>query len=42
MTRTIDMERAMDDVIVAWAMNGEMLRPKNGYPLRRWCQASRA
>jgi sulfane dehydrogenase subunit SoxC len=34
MTRTISMERAMDDVMVAWAMNGEMLRPENGYPLR--------
>ncbi len=34
MTRTISIERAMDDVIVAWAMNGEMLRPENGYPLR--------
>jgi sulfane dehydrogenase subunit SoxC len=34
MTRTISMERAMDDVIVAWGMNGEMLRPENGYPLR--------
>jgi sulfane dehydrogenase subunit SoxC len=34
MTRTIDIERAMDDCIVAWAMNGEMLRPENGYPLR--------
>jgi sulfane dehydrogenase subunit SoxC len=34
MTRTIAMERAMDDCIVAWAMNGEMLRPENGYPLR--------
>jgi sulfane dehydrogenase subunit SoxC len=34
MTRTLPMERAMDDVIVAWAMNGEMLRPENGYPLR--------
>jgi sulfane dehydrogenase subunit SoxC len=28
------MERALDDVIVAWGMNGEMLRPENGYPLR--------
>ena len=28
------MERALDDVIVAYAMNGEMLRPENGYPLR--------
>ena len=34
MTRTIPMEVARDDVIVAWAMNGEMLRPENGYPLR--------
>ncbi|MGH1358170.1 MAG: sulfite dehydrogenase [Burkholderiaceae bacterium] len=34
MTRTISMERALDDAIVAWAMNGEMLRPENGYPLR--------
>src|SRR5437868_153583 len=34
MTRTIAMERALDDVLVAWAMNGEMLRPENGYPLR--------
>jgi sulfane dehydrogenase subunit SoxC len=34
MTRTIAMERAIDDVLVAWAMNGEMLRPENGYPLR--------
>ena len=24
----------MDDVLVAWGMNGEMLRPENGYPLR--------
>ena len=34
MTRTIAMERALDDVLVAFAMNGEMLRPENGYPLR--------
>jgi sulfane dehydrogenase subunit SoxC len=34
MTRTISMDRALDDVMVAWAMNGEMLRPENGYPLR--------
>ena len=34
MTRTIDIERALDDVIVAYGMNGEMLRPENGYPLR--------
>jgi sulfane dehydrogenase subunit SoxC len=34
LTRTIAMDRALDDVIVAWGMNGEMLRPENGYPLR--------
>ncbi len=34
MTRTISMEAALDDVLVAWGMNGEMLRPENGYPLR--------
>ena len=34
MTRTIPMDRALDDVIVAYGMNGEMLRPENGYPLR--------
>jgi sulfane dehydrogenase subunit SoxC len=34
MTRTIPIERALDDVLVAWGMNGEMLRPENGYPLR--------
>jgi sulfane dehydrogenase subunit SoxC len=34
LTRTISIERALDDVIVAYGMNGEMLRPENGYPLR--------
>jgi sulfane dehydrogenase subunit SoxC len=34
MTRTIPMALALDDVMVAWGMNGEMLRPENGYPLR--------
>lgn len=34
MTRTIDLSRALDDVLVAWGMNGEMLRPEHGYPLR--------
>jgi sulfane dehydrogenase subunit SoxC len=34
MTRTIPMKNALDDVLVAWGMNGEMLRPENGYPLR--------
>ena len=34
LTRTIAMDRALDDCMVAYAMNGEMLRPENGYPLR--------
>jgi sulfane dehydrogenase subunit SoxC len=34
LTRTIAMDRALDDAIVTWGMNGEMLRPENGYPLR--------
>ncbi len=34
LTRTLSMERALDDCFVAYAMNGEMLRPENGYPLR--------
>ncbi len=34
MTRTIAIDRALDDAIVAYGMNGEMLRPENGYPLR--------
>jgi sulfane dehydrogenase subunit SoxC len=34
MTRTVSIERALDDCFVAYAMNGEMLRPENGYPLR--------
>ena len=34
MTRTLPMANALDDILVAWGMNGEMLRPENGYPLR--------
>jgi sulfane dehydrogenase subunit SoxC len=34
MTRTISIDLALKDAIVAWGMNGEMLRPENGYPLR--------
>ena len=34
MTRTININNALDDVMVAYGMNGEMLRPENGYPLR--------
>jgi sulfane dehydrogenase subunit SoxC len=34
MNRSIPLEKALDDAILAFAMNGEMLRPENGYPLR--------
>ena len=34
MTRSIPIEKAMDDVIIAYSQNGEMLRPEQGYPLR--------
>ncbi len=34
LTRTIPIEMALDDVLVAYGQNGEMLRPENGYPLR--------
>lgn len=34
MTRSVPIEKAMDDVIVAYSQNGEMLRPEQGYPLR--------
>jgi sulfane dehydrogenase subunit SoxC len=34
MTRSIPMEKALDDCMVAFKMNGESLRPEQGYPLR--------
>ncbi len=34
MTRSIPLEKALKDCIVAWGMNGEALRPEQGYPLR--------
>ncbi len=34
LTRTIPMHMALDDVLVVYAQNGEMLRPEHGYPLR--------
>lgn len=34
MDRSIPMEKAMDDALLAYAMNGEALRPAQGYPLR--------
>ncbi|HEY2051987.1 MAG TPA: sulfite dehydrogenase [Caulobacteraceae bacterium] len=33
-TRSVPIEKAMDDAILAYAQNGERLRPEQGYPLR--------
>ncbi len=33
-TKSIPMEKAMDDVLVAFGQNGEALRPEQGYPIR--------
>jgi len=34
MTRTVPMDRAMDDVMVAWGHERRNAAPRNGYPLR--------
>jgi sulfane dehydrogenase subunit SoxC len=34
MTRSIPMSKITDDALVAWAQNGEPLRPAQGYPMR--------
>ena len=34
MTRSIPIEKALDDALLAYAQNGERLRPEQGYPLR--------
>ena len=34
LTRTIPLSMALDDVMVCYGQNGEMLRPEQGYPLR--------
>ena len=34
MTRSVPMEKALDDAMVVWAQNGEPLRPEQGFPLR--------
>lgn len=32
--KSIPMEKAMDDVLLAYAQNGEPVRPENGFPLK--------
>jgi sulfane dehydrogenase subunit SoxC len=34
MSRSVPIEKALDDAILAYAQNGERVRPENGYPLR--------
>jgi sulfane dehydrogenase subunit SoxC len=34
MTRSIPLEKALDDAMLAYAQNGEAIRPEQGYPLR--------
>ncbi|MCI4662032.1 MAG: sulfite dehydrogenase [Neomegalonema sp.] len=34
MTRSVPLEKAMDDCMIAFKMNGEALRPEQGYPAR--------
>jgi sulfane dehydrogenase subunit SoxC len=33
-TKSIPIEKAMDDVLIAYGQNGEALRPQQGYPIR--------
>src|SRR5256714_2443608 len=33
-TRSIPMEKVLDDTLIVYAMNGEALRPESGYPVR--------
>jgi sulfane dehydrogenase subunit SoxC len=34
MTRSIPLEKALDDCLIAYSMNGERLRAEQGYPIR--------
>lgn len=34
MSRSVPIEKAMDDAMIAYAQNGEAIRPEQGYPLR--------
>jgi sulfane dehydrogenase subunit SoxC len=34
MSRSLPLKKALDDALVAYRMNGEMLYPENGYPVR--------
>jgi sulfane dehydrogenase subunit SoxC len=34
MTRSLPLQKALDDALIAYRMNGEALYPENGYPVR--------
>lgn len=34
MTRSVPIEKALDDAVIVYAQNGEPLRPENGFPIR--------
>lgn len=34
MNRSLPVEKALDDCLIAWKMNGEALYPEQGYPMR--------
>jgi sulfane dehydrogenase subunit SoxC len=34
MNRSVPLEKALDDTLIAWKMNGEALRKEQGYPVR--------
>jgi len=34
MSRTVPVEKVLDDAMIVWAQNGEALRPEQGYPVR--------
>ena len=34
MTRSVPLEKLLDDAMIAWGQNGEALRPEQGYPMR--------
>ncbi len=34
MTRSVPLDKLLDDALIAWGQNGEALRPEQGYPMR--------
>ena len=34
MTRSVPMDKVLDDAMLVWGQNGEALRPEQGYPVR--------